>query len=156
MGKIQRRIDDSEQFLRRYVTMDETGLHYYTRESNRQSTEWIISVWCSIKTTHNVSQVSENYLLFSWENAILGEKDKSYYEINNNKIELSNKKQWLTMVDFRDLWILCIYLYIQIRNSRLVYLPFRHLFAIRAPKRNTIWLFTNDTFYQHWYQYYCY
>ncbi|XP_031639731.1 protein GVQW3-like, partial [Contarinia nasturtii] len=47
----QQRVDDSEQclklfnsnkteFLRRYVTMDETWLHQYTPESNRQSAEW--------------------------------------------------------------------------------------------------------------------
>ncbi|KAF7277971.1 hypothetical protein GWI33_008970 [Rhynchophorus ferrugineus] len=47
----QRRVDDSEQclkmikrnkpeFLRRYVTMDETGLHHFTPKSNRQSTKW--------------------------------------------------------------------------------------------------------------------
>jgi len=47
----QQRVDDSEQclklfnrqkseFLRRYVTMDETWLHYFTPESNRQSAEW--------------------------------------------------------------------------------------------------------------------
>ncbi|QQP54963.1 Mariner transposase, partial [Caligus rogercresseyi] len=47
----QQRIDDSEQclklfnrnqfeFLRRYVTMDETWLHHFTPESNRQSAEW--------------------------------------------------------------------------------------------------------------------
>lgn len=47
----QQRVDDSEQclemikhnkaeFLRRYVTMDETWLHHYTPESNRQSAEW--------------------------------------------------------------------------------------------------------------------
>lgn len=48
----QQRVDDSEQclamfkrnkseFLRRYVTMDETWLHHYTPESNRQSAEWV-------------------------------------------------------------------------------------------------------------------
>lgn len=47
----QRRVDDSEQclkmitrnkpeFLRRYVTMDETWLHHFTPKSNRQSSEW--------------------------------------------------------------------------------------------------------------------
>eukprot|EP00096_Caligus_rogercresseyi_P015552 TRINITY_DN79_c0_g1_i9.p1 TRINITY_DN79_c0_g1~~TRINITY_DN79_c0_g1_i9.p1 ORF type:complete len:174 (-),score=1.84 TRINITY_DN79_c0_g1_i9:515-1036(-) len=47
----EQRIDDSEQclklfnrnqseFLRRYVTMDETWLHHFTPESNRQSAEW--------------------------------------------------------------------------------------------------------------------
>jgi [histone H3]-lysine36 N-dimethyltransferase SETMAR len=47
----QQRFDDSEEclamikrnksdFLRRYVTMDETWLHHYTPESNRQSAEW--------------------------------------------------------------------------------------------------------------------
>lgn len=47
----QQRVDDSEQclalfnhnkkdFLRRYVTMDETWLHHYTPESNRQSAKW--------------------------------------------------------------------------------------------------------------------
>ncbi|GFV09445.1 putative DD34D transposase [Trichonephila clavipes] len=47
----QQRIDDSKQclelfnhnkseFLRRYVTMDETWLHHFTLESNRQSAEW--------------------------------------------------------------------------------------------------------------------
>lgn len=47
----QQRIDDSEQclamftrnkpeFLRRYVTMDETWIHHFTPESNRQSAEW--------------------------------------------------------------------------------------------------------------------
>ena len=47
----QQRIDDSKQclelfnrnkseFLRRYVTMDETWLHHFTPESNRQSAEW--------------------------------------------------------------------------------------------------------------------
>ncbi|KAF7276155.1 hypothetical protein GWI33_010869 [Rhynchophorus ferrugineus] len=44
------RVDDSEQclkmikrnkpeFLRQYVTMDETWLHYFTPKSNRQSSE---------------------------------------------------------------------------------------------------------------------
>ena len=28
------------EFLHRYVTMDETWLHHYTPESNRQSAEW--------------------------------------------------------------------------------------------------------------------
>lgn len=47
----QQRIDDSESclelfnrnkqdFLRRYVTMDETWIHHHTPESNRQSAEW--------------------------------------------------------------------------------------------------------------------
>ncbi|GFT99034.1 putative DD34D transposase [Trichonephila clavipes] len=47
----QQRIDDSKQclelfnrnqseFLRLYVTMDETWLHYFPPESNRQSAEW--------------------------------------------------------------------------------------------------------------------
>ncbi|GFX89241.1 putative DD34D transposase [Trichonephila clavipes] len=47
----QQRIDDSKQclelfnrnkseFLRRYVTMDETWPHHFTPESNRQSAEW--------------------------------------------------------------------------------------------------------------------
>lgn len=47
----RQRIDDSEEclklfnrnkteFLRRYVTMDETWLHHFTPESNRQSAEW--------------------------------------------------------------------------------------------------------------------
>lgn len=47
----QQRIDDSEaclqlithnkpDFFRRYVTIDETWLHHYTPESNRQSAEW--------------------------------------------------------------------------------------------------------------------
>ncbi|GFY35013.1 mariner Mos1 transposase [Trichonephila clavipes] len=47
----QQRIDDSKQclqlfnlnkseFLRRYVTMDETWLHHFSPESNRQSAEW--------------------------------------------------------------------------------------------------------------------
>jgi [histone H3]-lysine36 N-dimethyltransferase SETMAR len=47
----QQRIDDSEQcwelfnrnkskFLRRYVTMNETWLHHFTPESDRQSFEW--------------------------------------------------------------------------------------------------------------------
>lgn len=50
----QQRVDDSEQclemfkrnkaeFFRRYVTMDETWLHHYTPESNRQSSEWTAS-----------------------------------------------------------------------------------------------------------------
>ena len=47
----QQRIDDSERclelfqrnnkdFFMRYVTMDETWIHRYTTESNRQSAEW--------------------------------------------------------------------------------------------------------------------
>ncbi|XP_018349932.1 PREDICTED: histone-lysine N-methyltransferase SETMAR-like [Trachymyrmex septentrionalis] len=47
----QQRVDDSESclamfqkdrkdFLRRYVTMDETWIHHFTPESNRQSAEW--------------------------------------------------------------------------------------------------------------------
>ena len=51
MEQKQQRIDDSErclalftknkkEFLRRYVTMDETWIHHYTPESNRQSAEW--------------------------------------------------------------------------------------------------------------------
>ncbi|XP_015189044.1 PREDICTED: putative uncharacterized protein FLJ37770 [Polistes dominula] len=47
----QQRVDDSEQclamfkrnkpeFLRRYVTMDETWIHYFTPESKRSSSEW--------------------------------------------------------------------------------------------------------------------
>ncbi|XP_025160565.1 histone-lysine N-methyltransferase SETMAR-like [Harpegnathos saltator] len=47
----QQHFDDSEQclaifnrnkdeFFRRYITMDETWLHHYTPESNRQSAEW--------------------------------------------------------------------------------------------------------------------
>ncbi|XP_025162257.1 histone-lysine N-methyltransferase SETMAR-like [Harpegnathos saltator] len=47
----QQRFDDSEQYLaifnrnkdeffRPYITMDETWLHHYTPESNRQSAEW--------------------------------------------------------------------------------------------------------------------
>jgi len=47
----QKRCDDSEQclaifnrnkdeFFRRYITMDETWIHHYTPESNRQSAEW--------------------------------------------------------------------------------------------------------------------
>lgn len=50
----QQRIDDSEsclelfgrnkaEFLRRYVTMDETWIHHYTPESKRQSAEWSTS-----------------------------------------------------------------------------------------------------------------
>ena len=48
----QQRVDDSErglklfqrnpnEFLRRFVTMDETWIHHYTPESNRQSAEWL-------------------------------------------------------------------------------------------------------------------
>lgn len=51
MEQKQQRVDDSESclslftrnkkdFLRRYVTMDETWIHYYTPESKRQSSEW--------------------------------------------------------------------------------------------------------------------
>ncbi|KAF7286392.1 hypothetical protein GWI33_005684 [Rhynchophorus ferrugineus] len=47
----QRRVDDSEQclkmikrnepeFLRRYVTIDETWLYHFTPKSNRQSSKW--------------------------------------------------------------------------------------------------------------------
>jgi len=47
----QQRVDDSEhclqlfqrnkqEFLRRYVTMDETWIHHFTPESTRQSAEW--------------------------------------------------------------------------------------------------------------------
>ena len=47
----QQRVDDSEQclamftrnksdFLRRYVTMDETWIHHFTPESKRSSSEW--------------------------------------------------------------------------------------------------------------------
>ncbi|CAK9826871.1 Histone-lysine N-methyltransferase SETMAR [Anthophora retusa] len=47
----RQRVDDSERclelfkrdkkdFLRRYVTMDETWIHYYTPESKRSSAEW--------------------------------------------------------------------------------------------------------------------
>ncbi|KAL7723955.1 hypothetical protein ACLKA6_019947 [Drosophila palustris] len=47
----QQRIDESKscldmftrnksEFLRRYITMDETWIHHFTPESNRQSTEW--------------------------------------------------------------------------------------------------------------------
>ncbi|XP_054737659.1 histone-lysine N-methyltransferase SETMAR-like [Anastrepha obliqua] len=47
----QQRIDDSKscldmfmrnksEFLRRYITMDETWIHHFTPESNRQSAEW--------------------------------------------------------------------------------------------------------------------
>ena len=32
---------DPKEFLRRFVTMDETWIHYYTPESNRQSAEWL-------------------------------------------------------------------------------------------------------------------
>ncbi|GFV39822.1 putative DD34D transposase [Trichonephila clavipes] len=49
----QQRIDDSKQclelfnrnkseFLRRYVTIDETWPHHFTLESNRQSAEWTL------------------------------------------------------------------------------------------------------------------
>ncbi|KAF7277039.1 hypothetical protein GWI33_009508 [Rhynchophorus ferrugineus] len=49
----QRRVDDSEQclkmikhnkpeFLRRYVTMDETWLHHFTPKSKRRSSEWTV------------------------------------------------------------------------------------------------------------------
>lgn len=48
----QQRVDDSEacleiykrnqkEFLRRYITMDETWIHHYTPESNRQSAQWL-------------------------------------------------------------------------------------------------------------------
>ncbi|KAL7724069.1 hypothetical protein ACLKA6_012721 [Drosophila palustris] len=47
----QQRIDESKscldmftrnksEFLRRYITMDETWIHHFTPESNRQSAEW--------------------------------------------------------------------------------------------------------------------
>ena len=47
----KQRVDDSEQclamfkrnkpeFLRRYVTMDETWIHHFTPESKRSSSEW--------------------------------------------------------------------------------------------------------------------
>ena len=48
----QQHVDDSErclqllqkrykkEFLRKYVTMDETWIHHFTPESNRQSAEW--------------------------------------------------------------------------------------------------------------------
>lgn len=34
---------NKSEFLRRYVTMDETWIHHYTPESNRQSAEWTAS-----------------------------------------------------------------------------------------------------------------
>ena len=51
MEQKQQRVDDSESclslftrnkqdFLRRYVTMDETWIHYFTPESKRKSAEW--------------------------------------------------------------------------------------------------------------------
>ena len=51
MEQKQQRVDDSESclslftrnkqdFLRRYVTMDETWIHHFTSESKRQSAEW--------------------------------------------------------------------------------------------------------------------
>ncbi|XP_025156069.1 histone-lysine N-methyltransferase SETMAR-like [Harpegnathos saltator] len=51
MEQKQQRVDDSERYLTlftrnkqeffcRYVTMDETWIHHYTPESNRQSAEW--------------------------------------------------------------------------------------------------------------------
>ena len=51
MEQKQQRVDDSESclslftrnkhdFLRRYVTMDETWIHHFTPESKRQSAEW--------------------------------------------------------------------------------------------------------------------
>lgn len=51
MDQKQQRVDDSEEclammnrnkseFFRRYITMDETWLHHFTPESNRQSAEW--------------------------------------------------------------------------------------------------------------------
>jgi hypothetical protein len=36
----QQRVDDSEQFSPRYITMDVTWLLHNTPESNRQSAEW--------------------------------------------------------------------------------------------------------------------
>ncbi|GFV83972.1 putative DD34D transposase [Trichonephila clavipes] len=43
----QQRIDElfnrnKSEFLRRYGTMDETWLHHFTSESNRQSAEWTV------------------------------------------------------------------------------------------------------------------
>lgn len=32
---------NSKEFLRRYITMDETWIHHYTPESNRSSAEWV-------------------------------------------------------------------------------------------------------------------
>lgn len=51
MEQKQQRVDDSKlclamftrnkpEFLRRYITMDETWIHHFTPESNRQSAEW--------------------------------------------------------------------------------------------------------------------
>uniref|UniRef100_A0A2S2QFV8 Mariner Mos1 transposase n=1 Tax=Sipha flava TaxID=143950 RepID=A0A2S2QFV8_9HEMI len=37
-------VDQKQQdFLRRYVTMDETWIHHHTPESNRQSAEWTVA-----------------------------------------------------------------------------------------------------------------
>lgn len=33
---------DSSEFLRRYVTMDETWIHHYTPESNEQAKQWVL------------------------------------------------------------------------------------------------------------------
>ncbi|KAF7272296.1 hypothetical protein GWI33_014920 [Rhynchophorus ferrugineus] len=65
----QRRVDDLEQclkmikhnkpeFLRRYVTMDETWLHHFTPKSNRQLSEW---------TAHDEPAPNEWYATVSWQ-----------------------------------------------------------------------------------------
>lgn len=61
----KRRVDDSmsnlvlfrrnpKEFLRRYVTVDETWIHHYTPESNRQSAEWLPSGESKKKMCHRL------------------------------------------------------------------------------------------------------
>ncbi|GFU16288.1 mariner transposase [Nephila pilipes] len=68
MEQKQQRVDDSESclslftrnkkdFLRRYVTVDETWIHHYTPESKRQSSEWRTAGESRPKTQQSAGKV---------------------------------------------------------------------------------------------------
>ncbi|KAL7724275.1 hypothetical protein ACLKA6_013699 [Drosophila palustris] len=78
----QQRVNDSEQclklfnrqrseFFRRYVTMDETWLHCFTPESNRQSAEWTAALLERLKEEFSEKRphLQKKKVLFHQDNA---------------------------------------------------------------------------------------
>ncbi|XP_055302592.1 histone-lysine N-methyltransferase SETMAR-like [Sitodiplosis mosellana] len=100
----QNRVDDSEscltifkrnpnEFLRRYVTMDETWVHHFTPESNRQSAEWTEAGGSrpkrpkTQKSAGKGKRYGSNEEVIAETEAYFEAKDKSFYKTGIEKLE---------------------------------------------------------------------
>ena len=54
-------------FVRRFITMDETEIHHYTPESKQQSKQWIYAGCSAPKKTRSVPSAGKVIALVFWD-----------------------------------------------------------------------------------------